>query len=118
VITNFVLENAAGGLDFIPGNFTPHADFNGNFQTGTLTEISDSDGGTEGVAGSFSLGAIFPTGLNLTTLEAFLTTANYVGQLGSQVQVLDLNIVPEPNSAVLLLVGLGGLLAVRRKRTA
>ena len=96
VITNFVLGNAQGGSDFnAPG--VAAFPFAGPFTTDTILEISQTDGTAVGASGITNLGNIFPTGFDLTGLEAFLTDASYVGELGSGNPELDLKVVPEPS---------------------
>jgi hypothetical protein len=112
VITNYVLRNGTSSFAF--ANFTPVLP--GVFDTKTATEISESDGSGAGVGGLLNLGNIFPTGMTVTQLQSYLTTASYVGQLGSGVQTLDLTVIPEPTTLALL--GLGGLLCGRRRRAA
>ena len=110
VITNFVLQNDPGALDFDPS--VVDFPFAGLFQTDLPTEISNTDGTAVGFSGIYDLGNIFPPGLDLVDVQAFLTRATYVGQLGTGNPELDL--VPEPSSLVLLVLAtLCGLVRLR-----
>ena len=82
VINNFILQNDLGGSDFNTGvvNFP----YSGILTTDTATEISQSDPLQGGLpTDAHNLGNIFPTGMNQSALEAFLTRNSYVGELGS-----------------------------------
>jgi hypothetical protein len=109
VITNFVLKSAGG---FLPPhncafcNFTYYSDPN---------EMSETDFSFVGFSGPHFMGNIMPAGMDLVALEAFLTQATYAGALGGEGGDLDL-VIPEP--ATLALMGLGGLLVLRRRRAA
>ena len=110
VMNNFVLQN--GDDAFITGvvNFPW-----GSLQTDLVFEISNSDGTMIGFSGMWDLGDIFPGGMmDVDALEAFLTGATYVGAQGTGVQTLDLIVIPEPGTMVLL--GLGGLGLLLRRR--
>jgi len=120
VVTSFQLENAAG--DLRPANYqgptggtfgTPVSE--DGYEDVTTKVIADSDLTFAGFTGIHDFGNIFPTGMDLDQLEAFLKTAVYTGAKGSGQPMFDL-VIPEP--ATLALLGLGGfgLLARRRRR--
>ncbi|MCX6878938.1 MAG: hypothetical protein NTW21_34780 [Verrucomicrobia bacterium] len=86
IITSFQLENAAG--TFVPANYTSPTggSFGGTLNDVTTNVIGDTDltlAGSSGVSGLISLGTVFPTGLDLAGLTAYLKTAVYTGQPGS-----------------------------------
>ena len=90
--------------------------FGGVFEDASANVLADSDLTFVGFSGTADLGNVLVAGLDQAALEALLTNAVYTGQLGSGQQVLDLVVVPEPSSLALL--GLGGLMALRRRRSA
>jgi len=83
VITNFVLENAAGGNDFSSPGTVDFYPFISSTDSDTATQISQSDMLMEGFSIIMDLGNIFPTGMSLGELDTFLTEASYVGTVGS-----------------------------------
>jgi hypothetical protein len=66
--------------------------------------------------GLFDLGAIMPTGLDLSNLQAFLTQALYVGQRGTGVRSFELHVIPESSTFALCGTGLALLLHRRGQR--
>jgi hypothetical protein len=83
IITSFQLENAAG--TFVPANFTGPAggSFGGSLKDITGNVLADTDltlAGSSGTSGLISLGTVFPTGMDLAGLTAYLKTAVYTGQ--------------------------------------
>jgi len=107
IITNFVLIDNEGALNTGVVDFP----FPGILKTDLPTEISQTDGLMAGMPTDvWNLGPIFPTGMSLSALEAFLDQAFYVGALGSGVQDFDLVAVPEPATLVLLAAVAAGLL--------
>jgi hypothetical protein len=109
VVTNFVLQNTTGS--FIPANFVPI--FNNFTTTATVNELSETDLLAAGFSVATSIGNVFPTGLSLQGLHDLLSTATYVGALGTGEFEWDLYI-PEPASFAMLM--LGGLALIRRRR--
>lgn len=86
IITSFQLENAAG--TFVPANFTgpTGGSFGGSLKDATSSVLADTDltlTGSGGTSGLISLGKVFPPGMNLAGLTAYLKTAVYTGQPGS-----------------------------------
>lgn len=86
IITSFQLENAAG--TFVPANFTgpTGGSFGGALKEATASVLADTDltlAGSGGTGGLISLGTVFPTGMDLAALTAYLKTAVYTGQPGS-----------------------------------
>jgi hypothetical protein len=114
VVTSFQLENADG--TFTPGNYVgPTGGLGGCFKDVGADVIADSDLTFAGFSGIRDFGNIFPAGMDLAQLEAFLTTAVYTGAFGSGQQQIGLMLIPEP--ATLALLGLGGLgMVLGRKR--
>ena len=85
-ITSFQLENAAG--TFVSANFTgpTGGSFGGSLKDVTGSVLADTDltlAGSSGTSGLISLGTVFPTGMDLAGLTAYLKTAVYTGQPGT-----------------------------------
>jgi hypothetical protein len=83
IVTSFQLENTAG--TFVPANFTgpTGGSFGGALEDDTTHVLADTDLTLTGTTGLVSLGTVFPSGLDLAGLTAYLTTAVYTGQPGS-----------------------------------
>ncbi len=115
ILTGYVLKNAVGGDDFNTGvaNFAL-----GGLTTDLPTDISEANLFSTGFTGGdqWSLGAIFPTGLDLSGLQSFLTENSYVGELGSGVHDLDLLVTPEPATLLLLALGFVPALLCKGRR--
>ena len=108
-MAGFQLENLVGGDDFIPGNFLPPF---GTLPDATATVLGDSNPFGP-ITGVFDIGDVFPTGLDLSGLESFLSKAEYTAGFSQPITEFDL-IIPEPATAVM--IGLGGLMMLRRTR--
>lgn len=93
VITSFQLENAEGS--FVAANYNYNALSGGAFAYSDVFPdvLGDSDTTGLGFSGIADLGNVFPTGMNLAALEAYLTTAVYTGAPGSGQQEFDLVVV-------------------------
>jgi len=96
IVTSFQLENGDG--TFEPGNYTgpTGGTFGGVFQNVTAAVIGDSDLTFAGFSGTHDFGEIFPAGMDLAQLEAYLTTAVYTGALGTGQYTLDARILVDP----------------------
>jgi hypothetical protein len=101
-ITGFQLESAG---QFISANYSSVSGggYGGAFEDISDSVIADSDLTFAGVA-SADLGNILATGLDLTALEALLTTADYGAGLGNSGE-FDLKVVPEPSAFALGMLG-------------
>lgn len=117
-LTGYVLNSANG---FITGNHTP-------FMAGVTTtlpyELAEATFGTPAGPYPKSIGTVFPVGMDLSTLSAFLT-GNQVSRGNNQPIVpFDLFVLgtetggeaPEPATVVLAAIGLLGLGFLSRRR--
>jgi hypothetical protein len=93
-IISFQLENYNTPPLFIPGNYISPVGggFNSFFKQVTTKVIADSDLTNVGFTGIHDFGNVFPLGLDLFGLQAYLKTANYTGESGSGQFELDLSI--------------------------
>jgi len=117
VILSFQIETA--GL-FREGNYIGPAvgGFGGAFEDINDWEIGDTDLTFTGFGGVHDFGDIFPAGMNSDQLDGFLTKKVYTGAAGTGQWDLDLLVVPEPASLLILLAaGLPALLKRRRSRS-
>ena len=113
-LAGFQLENLAGGSDFTPGNFIPPF---GTLPDATATVLGDSNP-FGAITGVFDIGNVFPTGLDLSGLEAFLSTADYTAGLGQPITEFDLVVAAIPTPAALPAgLALLGLVISRRRRS-
>jgi hypothetical protein len=90
-ITSFQLQTSAATI--VTANYTPvtGGNFNGTYKNVTTSVIGDTDTSLAGVTGSaIDLGNVFPTGMDLTQLTAYLTTRVYTGESGTRQQQLTL----------------------------
>lgn len=116
IIIQFTLKNAEGGDDFVaPGKATfPFLSLD---TVDTVTQLSQTDLLSFGFNPPpvWDLGEVFPTGMDPTSLQTFLTEATYNN--GSE--NFELNVVPEPLTCTMLLLGglgiVGETLTRRRK---
>ena len=102
-ITSFQLQTSAATID--TGNYTPvmGGTFNGTYKNVTTSVIGDTDTTLAGVTGSaIDLGDVFPTGMDLTQLTAYLTTKVYTGASGSRQQQLALVISARAPGTILM----------------
>jgi len=118
-IIGYVLENATDS--FLPAN---HTAILGGVGT-SLTSITE-EATLSPFTGSASIGAIFPTGMDLTDLDLFLTNRSVSRTLGSPIVDFDLvvvsneAVVPEPSTYAMAGAALAGLgiCAWRRRQNA
>jgi len=112
VITNWAFENASAAFSSPGVVVFPTVGF--GLETDTAGQISQTDVTMAGFGYLADIGNIFPTGLTLEALQSLLTTASYVGTVGSGQVDFDLIVIPEP--ATLALVGVGACLLLLRRR--
>ena len=110
VVISFVIGTDQQNM--VPANLNiPFIDVGTNTDATTF-QIGQTDPLNTGSGPTVDLGNILPTGMDLTALSDYLTLAEYASALGSGGE-LDLRVVPEPSSFVLLAIG---LLAIRRRK--
>ena len=113
VITNWALENGSDAFN-APGVVVfPTVAY--GMETDTAGQISQTDVTMAGFSNIADLGNIFPTNLSLEELQALLSTASYVGTVGTGQLDFDLVVIPEPTTLLIGLGGLVGLLAGKRR---
>jgi hypothetical protein len=86
-ITSFQIASAAATI--VPGSYIGPA-FGGTYQNVTTTVIGNTDTTLAGATGQVDLGNVFPTGMDLAGLQAYLTTAVYTGSSGTGQQQFNL----------------------------
>lgn len=101
-ITSFQLQTSAATI--ITANYAPvtGGTFNGTYKNVTTSVIGDTDTSLAGVTGVANLGDVFPTGMDLTQLTAYLTTKVYTGASGSRQQQLALVIYARDPGTILM----------------
>ena len=117
-IIGYVLKN--GSSDFA---FLNHAQILAGVKTSVAGELSEAAFASS--VGANSIGNVFPTGMNLAALTAYLTVNDVSTSLGAPVVPFDLVVlstgpaVPEPSTMVLAVLGMAGmaLVAYHRRRT-
>lgn len=82
-ITSFQLQTSAATI--ATGNYTPvtGGTFNGTYKNVGASVIGDTDTTLVGFTGVADLGNVFPSGMTLPALTAYLTTKVYTGQEGT-----------------------------------
>jgi len=111
-LIGYSLKSAGG---FLPGAHTPIL---GGVTTSLTTELAEAALSTPGLPAS--IGFVFPLGMDLAALTAFLTDNTVSTGLGAPLVPFDLvvvgEVVPEPATVVMAVMGLFGLgLAARRR---
>jgi len=116
-LIGYSLKSAGG---FLPGGHTPIL---GGVTTSLTTELAEAALSTPGLPAS--IGFVFPLGMDLAALTAFLTDNTVSTGLGAPLVPFDLvvvggTVVPEPATVAMALFGLVGLglFAYRRRRVA
>jgi len=116
-LIGYSLKSAGG---FLPGGHTPIL---GGVTTSLTTELAEAALSTPGLPAS--IGFVFPLGMDLAALTAFLTDNTVSTGLGAPLVPFDLvvvggAVVPEPATVAMALMGLVGLgfFAYRRRRVA
>jgi len=116
-LIGYSLKSAGG---FLAGGHTPIL---GGVTTSLSTELAEAALSTPGLPAS--IGFVFPIGMDLAALMAFLTDNTVSTGLGAPLVPFDLvvvggAVVPEPATVAMALFGLVGLglFAYRRRRTA
>lgn len=115
-LTSFQFASGEAGA-ILAGNYLSPAGcaadlFGLSFEQLTDDVIGDSDGLNVGFTGLHNFGDIFPAGMDLAGLEAYLSIAFY-GTFGAGSGSFDLAVVPEP--ATVALLGVGGMWILRRR---
>ena len=98
VITSFQLENAAG--TFADANYSgpTGGSFDGTLKDVSTHVLADTDLSFAGTGDTLNLGTVLPLGMDLPTLEAYLTTAVYTGELGSGQKQFNLFVDTQPTN--------------------
>lgn len=109
-----IFDNYFGGFTYQPGINPDQLGFNGFFP---MTPLTPADG-------TFTLASVDFTGINLGTSPVTLTGDLDLGMddLGNFLyysinESVDVNVVPEPGTCLLLGLGLAGLIGFRKKLT-
>ena len=112
-IIGYVLKNGSNSFAF--GN---HAQMLAGVKTSVAGELSEAAFASS--VGANSIGNVFPLGMDLAALSAYLTVNNVSRFLGADVVPFDLVVlgpaVPEPSTYVLAAIGLLGLAMLGRRR--
>ena len=116
-IIGYVLKNGSNSFAF--GN---HLQILAGVKTSVAGELSEAAFASS--VGANSIGNVFPTGMNLAALTAYLTVNDVSRSLGAPVVPFDLVViggpvftsVPEPSTYVMAALGLLGLSILARRR--
>lgn len=116
VIQGYQLQTSTAGM--LSANFLPAL---GGVVTATADELAEATLGPTGLSTVTSIGNVFPVGMNLVSLNSFLSTFTASVELGAPLVNFDLVVlnspsVPEPSTYAMAISALLGLALLARRR--